>query len=294
MNENNAATAESQVSSKRSAKKKARSHRFWFVVIVLIFVWWFNNYTLKTTNVELSSTKLSVPIRIAVISDLHASKFGIGNQRILRRIENVDPDIVVMLGDMYTQDSGWDLIQIPIELTQSVVDAGYPVYFVTGEHDTDEEYIEAIAKTGAHVMNYECEYTEINGNRVQIMGIDNVYYSPTFDLSSVFTLDESCYSILLAHIPNYTKLSQFGADLTLCADTHGGMVQLPFGMGPIYDSEWNRWFPHFTTKGRTVYDKGIFGYDGGYMFITSGIGASPAPVRLNNRPEVAVIDIIPE
>jgi len=30
------------------------------------------------------------------------------------------------------------------------------------------------------------------------------------------------------------------------------------------------------------------------MFITSGLGASPAPVRLNNRPEVVVIDIIPQ
>ena len=30
------------------------------------------------------------------------------------------------------------------------------------------------------------------------------------------------------------------------------------------------------------------------MFITSGIGVYPAPVRLNNRPEVAGIDLIPK
>ena len=61
-------------SDDRSAKKKARSHRFWFWVAVLFFVWWFNNYTLKTTKVQLTSDKLVSPIRIAVISDQHASK----------------------------------------------------------------------------------------------------------------------------------------------------------------------------------------------------------------------------
>lgn len=31
----------------------------------------------------------------------------------------------------------------------------------------------------------------------------------------------------------------------------------------------------------------------GFMYITSGIGNSPFPARFNNRPEIAVIDIVP-
>ena len=72
------------------------------------------------------------------------------------------------------------------------------------------------------------------------------------------------------------------------------MAQLPFGLGPIYCSEKDVWLPKLLNKELEIYDKGLFDYDGGKMFITSGIGVYPAPVRFNNRPEVAVIDLIPK
>ncbi len=278
---------------KRVSNAKLRFRRFCAVILILFLVWWFNNYTLKINHVELVSGKITNPLRIAVISDCHFTKHGISAKKILNKVEKSKPDIVFMLGDMYTRNSSWDIIEIAIELTQSIIDDGYPVYFVTGDHDTDEEYIKAIAETGANVMNYNSEKISVNGNNIQIFGIDNVYYSPTFDLKTVFTPDENYYNILLAHIPNYEKFSDFGADLTVCADTHGGMVQLPFGLGCLIDSSTMEWFPEIFGN-NTVYDKGLFDYPNGTMFITSGIGVSPVPVRFNNRPEIAVIDIEPE
>lgn len=277
---------------KRVSKARLCFRRFCAFMIILLFIWWFNNYTLKITRVDLVSDKITNPVRIAVISDCHFTKHGISNSTILHKVERTEPDIVLMLGDLYTRNSTWDIIEIPIALTQSIVDAGYPVYFVTGDHDTDEEYIEAIAETGAKVMNYNSETVNVNGNNIQIFGIDNVYYSPTFNLKTVFSPDENCYSILMAHIPNYEKFADFGADLTVCADTHGGMIQLPFGLGSAIDSSTMEWFPKIRGNS-TVYDKGLFDYQNGTMFITSGIGVSPAPVRFNNRPEIAVIDIEP-
>ncbi|MDE5772290.1 MAG: metallophosphoesterase [Ruminococcus sp.] len=278
---------------KRVSKARLRFRRFVVFVVILFLVWWFNNYTLKITRVDLVSDKITNPVRITVISDCHSTKYGISNSTILHKVERTDPDIVLILGDMYTRNSPWDIIEIPIELTQSIVDAGYSVYFITGDHDTDEEYIEAMAETGAKVMNYNSEKVNVNGNNIQIFGIDNVYYSPTFDLKNAFTLDNDCYSILMAHIPNYEKFADFGADLTVCADTHGGMIQLPFGLGAAIDSSTMEWFPEIRGNS-TVYDKGLFDYSNGTMFITSGIGVSPVPVRFNNRPEIAVIDIQPE
>lgn len=275
------------------SRRKARMRRIVFLVIVLLFVWWFNNYTLKTNNVQLHSAKLNSPLRIAIISDLHATRHGISNRRIIDRVTESEPDMIVMLGDMYTRRSSQELIDIALGLTTSLVDTGIPVYFVTGDHDTDESYKNSVRAIGAHLLDYKSETVEINGNKLQIMGIDNVYYSATFDLKNEFTLDGSCYSILIAHIPNYAKFADFGADLTLCADTHGGMARLPFGLGPVYYSEKKAWLPKIRFKDMRVYDKGFFDYSGGTMFITSGIGDSPAPVRLNNRPEVVVMDILP-
>ncbi|MDE5558121.1 MAG: metallophosphoesterase [Ruminococcus sp.] len=269
-------------------KKVRRFRRICAVIVFLIWVWWYNNYTLKTTHVELNSGKITNPVRIAVISDTHSTEHGISNRKIVRRVKKANPDIVLIMGDMYTRNSPEEIQQIPVELTEDIISAGYPVYFVTGDHDTDQSYINAMVQTGATLMNYNTETININDNNIQLFGIDNVYYSPTFNLHNAFSINPECYSILMAHIPNYEKFADFGTDLTICADTHGGMVQLPF-LGAMIDSVSMQWFPEL--HGKKVYDKGFFDYEGGTMFITSGIGVSPAPVRFNNRPEIVIMDI---
>lgn len=279
--------------NKKKNKLKYLFRRLFVVFTAFVLVWWYNNYTIRINDTYISSEKMAENIRIALISDLHASKFGISNNNILDKINKINPDIVFVLGDMYTRRSEWNLIEIPINLMKSIVDDGYPVYFSSGDHDTSEQYISELEKAGVHVMNYKEETVSIKNNNLKIMGINNVYYTSTFDVKNAFEIDDSCYNILLAHIPNYRKFAQFGADLTLCADTHGGVIQLPFGLGSAYDALNSKWFPKLTGD-RAVYDKGWFRYDGGAMFITSGIGAYPVPARFNNRPEVVSIDIIPK
>ena len=287
MSENNA--------QKNDSGKKKKSFRNAAAMLLAVGgVWWFNNYTLKTTETSYSSPKATSHFRIAVVSDLHAHKYSISGKNIMRHIVRESPDAVFVLGDMYSRGSSQAEKDMAVEAVEDMVKAGYPTYVVSGEHDYDDDYLAAIENTGAKLMNYKCEYLEINGCKVQLMGIDNVYYSPTFDLHNEFQTDEDCFSILLAHIPNYRKFAEFGADLTLCADTHGGMVQLPFGLGPAIDPNTGQWFPELHCDSKEVYDKGWFEYRNGAMFITSGIGDSPYPVRFNNRPEVVIIDIRPE
>ncbi|MDE5583727.1 MAG: metallophosphoesterase [Ruminococcus sp.] len=273
--------------------KNVHKHRFGrdflLFFLIIIFVWWFNNYTLKFTIVNIKSGKIVNPMRIAVISDCHFTTYGINSRQIIQKVEKSEPDIVLLLGDMYTRNSSEEIMKIPVEMAKNLVKSGFPVYFVTGDHDTDADYIVDMTRAGARVMNYNSMLEDINGNHIRIIGIDNVYYSETFDLKNAFVPDKNIYTILMAHIPNYEKFSDFGADLTICADTHGGMVQLPFGLGSAIDPSTMEFFPEI--RGKTVYDKGLFEYDGGAMFITSGIGASPVPLRFNNRPEIAVIDI---
>lgn len=283
---------QSETQKKEEKKKKKSSLLPW--ILILLIVWWFNNYTLKTNNVSMKSGKVSSRMRFAVISDLHATKHGIKNKTIFEAVDKEKPDAVFFLGDMYTSESDRELMSKPVELASEFTSAGYPVYAVTGEHDSDREYINDLEKTGVNVLEYESEYIDVKGNRVHLMGIDNVYYSSTFDLRNEFSTDENSFDILLAHIPNYEKFAAFGADLTICADTHGDMVQIPFGMGPLYDTETKKWFPKLSDKELKIYDKGFFDYDGGKMFITSGVGVYPGPFRFNNRPEVVILDVEPK
>lgn len=282
------------INAPKKKKKKHHFRRFLIIAAAIVFIWWFNNYTLTTPEYTVYSDKISGSFRIAVLSDLHATEHGISNEKIVNKINDAAPDLVFMLGDMYSRDSDESEIAIPIELVSMLTSEGYSVYFIPGEHDTAQSYLEGMEKAGAHVMDYRGEIIDVNGNSVQILGIDNVYFSPTFDLNNAFTLADGCYTILMAHIPNYEAYSAFGADLTICGDTHGGIIQLPFDKGPAYYSETGEWFPEISGQRDDIYDKGMFPYEGGAMFITSGIGAYPVPARFNNRPEIAIIDIEPE
>lgn len=276
--------------NKKSQKKKHPFIKFLAVVLALFLFWRYNNYHLIINETSVASPKISETVRFAVLSDLHAHDKSISNSKILDKLEKISPDAVFVLGDMYSRDSSVEEQYIAIHLMQSIA-KDYPIYFVPGDHDTSESYMSVLSDSGVHVMSYAEETFELKGSRFRILGIDNVYYTPTFDLNNAFQVDESCYNILLAHIPNYEKFAAFGTDLTLCADTHGGMARLPF-VGALIDSLSGELFP--TLKNDKVYDKGWFEYTGGAMFITSGIGDSPYPVRLFNLPEIVSLEILPD
>ena len=277
-------------------KKKHHFFRkfMWFMLVVMI-IWWFNNFTLKTTREEITSDKINGTLKIAVLSDFHAQKLVVSPDTVVTRLEKEEPDLICILGDMYTRKSSEKKIQIAIDLISDITDLGKPVFFVPGEHDKDDFYFEELSALGVHILRGESEQIIINENdaknatKLNIMGLSNVYYAPNFDVNSYFSLDESCFNLLLAHIPNFEKFADFGADLTLCGDTHGGMIQLPLDKGPAYYQ--GEWFPQFKSGDDNIYDKGMFSYRGGKMFITSGLGNYPYPARLNNRPEIAVIEI---
>ena len=88
-------------------------------------------------------------------------------------------------------------------------------------------------KNGIDVLDQESKTIKIKDSEVTFYGISNAYFSPTFDLNNEFDIDRKKFNVLLAHIPMYSDYEKFGADLTLCGDTHGGVIQVPF-LGPAY------------------------------------------------------------
>ncbi len=288
-------TSANKPTAKKSARKKGKKkHTFLKIAALLLVIWWFNNFTMKTEYCRLTSPKLTSELRLAVIADLHSEGGGISNDSIVEAVECEKPDAVFFLGDMFSYDSSEEARNVPVELAVMLIAKGFPVYFVTGEHDCyDDSYITRMTAAGAVYVSYTDEYLTVKENKLHIMGINNVYYGSEFSLANEFANEADCFNIMLAHIPNYDCFAEFGADLTICADTHGGMAQIPLGGGPVYDTETGAWFPEFRYPDQKVYDKGFFKYDGGGMFISAGLGTSPAPVRFNNRPEVDIIEIKP-
>ena len=64
--------------------------------------------------------------KILQLSDLHSKSFGNDNAYIIKKINNIDPNIIVMTGDMRTntpEDKGEVLITILEKLNRK-----YPIY----------------------------------------------------------------------------------------------------------------------------------------------------------------------
>lgn len=283
---------------KKKKNKSSCFSRMAKLLLILIFVWWFNNCTIKITKENIFSSKVKNEIKISVISDYHASEkpFSLKNKYVLKKINETNPDIVCVLGDMHSNNATESEKEKSLSLMSDIIKEGYRLYFVLGEHDDrTNSYIAKMEEKGITVLNNEKKSITIGKTAVNLYGISNAYFSPSFDLRNEFDINKKEYNILLAHIPMYSDYEKFGADLTLCGDTHGGIIQLPF-IGPAYCD--GKFFPGFHSDKTEIYDKGLFKYDGGYIFITSGLGNyinnRALPVRLFNRPEVASITISPE
>ena len=268
-------------------KKRRRLKRFLFALAAVMLIWWFNNYTLKITEVNIEDEKISNEITLVQLTDLHGASFSKGNKTLIKKVESLSPDIVLITGDMFThpdEDStGSDTaLDLMAQLAKK-----YKVCYVNGEHDDSEPFFERLRAAGVTVMNYEEQLVTVKDTKLHIYGIDNVYFPSGFDLHNAFEPDDKNFTVLLSHSQNFKKFAEFGIDLTLCGDTHGGIFRLPF-VGAVADDD--GFFPD--RSGR--YTKGLYNLGDSRMFISSGLGNYPLPVRFFNRPEIAVIKLLPK
>ncbi len=270
-------------------KKKTKKHRgcltFLTFIILVGGLWWFNTYTVKTTEVTIESHKIKDDIKIVQLTDLHGSQFGPNNQVIISKIDRINPDFIVVTGDMYSSGDNKGR-KIAEDLIRKL-DEKYDVYAVNGEHDNDNNYLEALRDMGVDVLDYESRDIVIGDTRLCIYGIDNVFYTDTFDLANEFSLEREKYNILLAHIENFNAFAKFGMDLSICGDTHGGQLRLPY-VGALINR--GIWFPELE-DGEGRYVKGLFEKEKTKLFVSSGLGNYPVPIRFMNRPEIAVINL---
>ena len=106
-------------SNQKKSQKKFKGKK-WILFLILIFFWWFNNYSLKTNSTSIKSAKISQPVRLAVLSDYHAHGLSISQGTILRKLEKINPDAVILLGDMYSRNSGESEINMAVELMAAI------------------------------------------------------------------------------------------------------------------------------------------------------------------------------
>ena len=103
------------MSEKKNVPHKRKNPKYFFrrltaFLLIIAFIWYFNNYTIKITKTYINSSKLVSSVKIAVMSDYHAEQYGINPKSIIRKINEINPDVVFYLGDMYSSGTSQENI----------------------------------------------------------------------------------------------------------------------------------------------------------------------------------------
>lgn len=268
-----------------------------FLVVLVTFVLWVihGNTAVKVTEYSVSSEEIPASFdgyRITQVSDLHDALFGKDNERLLKKVADTKPDIIVLTGDMI--DCTRPDENLSISFIEKVTEIA-PTYYVTGNHESQlinsENFLEQVKNAGAVYLTNESITLIKNGEYVNLIGMDDPFFLTWFvdgneQISVHKTLDkiipDEGYNILLSHRPDYFDIFLInGADLVLSGHTHGGQFRLPL-VGGLYTPDQGI-FPMF--------DKGLYSSADMTMIISSGVGNSGFPVRSNNSPEIVVVTL---
>ena len=238
--------------------------------------------------------------RAILLSDLHGKSFGKGNKRLLTAIDRLNPDMILIAGDMYTCAKGEDTgtaKELVCALAQK-----YPVYYGNGNHEHKtrvvpedygniyEEYEAALKKAGVHYLTNEKAYMPDFDMDIYGLEIHRDYYGK-FKRTKMETdymrrllggPDPEKFSLLIAHNPDFFETyADWGADLVVSGHVHGGLMRLPVLGGVI--SPAIRLFP--------AYDGGEFRKGKAAMILGRGLGTHTLPIRIFNPGELVVIDL---
>lgn len=266
-------------------KNKKRVYISFFLLTALSFYLYHGNNTLDVTEFEINSDELS-GFRILHLSDLHNKSFGKNQEKIIKKINEIKPDLIVFTGDLVDgrRKGHQNSLSLMTRLAKT-----YKVYRVNGNHDFGRDGYELGAKLDKlNIITLEntCDAYYYKNVPVLITGVnDPISYQKgirdkKFKASLKIT-DNSAYNILLSHRPEYFKdYVNAGYNLALVGHAHGGQIRLPVFGGLIAPHQ--GFFP--------AYDAGSYTSGSTTMIVSRGLGNSLFPFRIFNNPELVVID----
>lgn len=225
--------------------------------------------------------------RILHLSDLHVDDITLSRAKLHKlaaQLNPLEPDLVVITGDIVTHLGRRYGRQAAEGLVPFAAPDGKIAVLGNHDHWTDPDHVTAmLEKNGVRVLRNAVHTLRRDNARLHIAGVDDVYEKAA-DLPAVLAqLPDDGAAVLLAHEPDFadTVAATGRFDLQLSGHSHGGQVCLP-GSVPL-------WLPSLGEK----YPAGLYrvGEHEMHLFTSRGTGSLTPNVRLNCRPEVAIVTL---
>jgi predicted MPP superfamily phosphohydrolase len=220
-------------------------------------------------------------LKIAQLSDIHCSDY-VPKEKIAQAVSLINaekPDIVFLTGDYVPMDV--DYIYICIDALKALK-APFGIFASLGNHEewTNARLItRVIERNDIPVLRNGGITITIKGEKINILGVDDSRWGHADLDSALAQVPNGHFTILMSHEPEYWDYAVTkGINLTLAGHTHGGQLALPFTHS---EANLGRLFHK--------YNAGLYEKNELYLYVSTGVGFTGPPIRLNIPPEVVII-----
>jgi uncharacterized protein len=228
------------------------------------------------------------PLRLALVSDLHAGGPHVDPERVARiaeRVNREDPDVVLLLGDFVDHEValGEELAPEPVARALGRLRAPLGVLAVLGNHDwrfDGERVRSALVEQGIAVLENEAVAVETEDGRVWFAGVGDARMRLADPAAALREVPGEEPAVLLTHDPDVFPQVPDRVALTVAGHLHGGQVGIPLLRRRVIPSR------HGERYARGHVEEG-----GRHLYVTQGIGESSLPFRFAAPPEIALIEL---
>jgi predicted MPP superfamily phosphohydrolase len=257
-------------------------------------------FTLGQARIDRTRLRLPVPglsPRLAGLRIVQATDLHIGNRmegarldRMVERINALDPDVVVLTGDLFDFDPS-----VVADGARSLgrLRARHGVYAILGNHDIRtgaETVARGLADFAPSLRLLRDEIVRLPlpeplylagvedpGNDWSARGVE----LPALDrLAAARPADGP--TLLLVHRPElFAQAARLGFPVVIAGHTHGGQLALP-----------TPGFHLNLARVATPYTRGLFRSGGTLMYVNRGLGVGGPALRLNCPREIATLELV--
>ncbi|MEO5893775.1 MAG: metallophosphoesterase [Ferruginibacter sp.] len=259
------------------------------LVIITLFAdaFWFEKFFIRVNEFYIgAATKRSENIKVVQLSDLHLQSITGSLMRLAKRLNKLQPDLIVITGDAIDKARNISLLNEFLQLLdkniQKVAILGNWEY--QGKIDLVELHRMYERNNCKLLINQSVKYS-FKTRTILVTGLDD-YLRGNADFDrAIKGYQKSDYHIMLTHCPKYSDdISQkikedVQVDFILSGHTHGGQFNL-FGMVP------------FLPGGSGKYVSGWYNNRHPKLYVSKGIGTVFFPARIGARAEIAIFNLV--
>lgn len=253
------------------------------IPLLMILVYMIETLVPEVVYYQISSPQLErfFEDRLVVhLTDQHLVNFGWREEMTLSRVEEINPDLIIMTGDYLEAETDIRDFERYINRLTAIA----TVIATPGNNDycCMDTLVRVFSEAGVVFLKNQAVLLERPGDSLYLVGLEDNFLWKDDYFRAVAPVPAGVGRIVLGHAPGIAeKIDPEGVELIMSGHLHGGQISLPL-LGSSLSS--NR-----ICFCSTFYTGGLYEVNGITLLSNRGLGTSIIPIRFFARPEIAVL-----